>query len=181
MYTIVTGAGGFIGFHLCRRLILEGVKVIGIDNFNSYYDQTLKRDREKFLLELAKSQKVDFKIFDANIENEILIKDIFQKYKPNKVVNLAAQAGVRYSITNPDAYIKSNLLGFAVILECCRAHKIDHLVYAAAVRFMAGILKCLSQKIKVLIIQLVSMQPQRKAMNLWLIVIVTFMIFPQLD
>ncbi len=138
MYTFITGAAGFIGFHLCKRLILEGVKVIGIDNFNSYYDQSLKRNREKFLLELAKSQKVDFKIFDANIENEILIKDIFQKYKPNKVVNLAAQAGVRYSITNPDAYIKSNLLGFAVILECCRAHKIDHLVYASSSSVYGG-------------------------------------------
>ncbi len=138
MYTLVTGAGGFIGFHLCKRLILEGVKVIGIDNFNSYYDKTLKRNREKFLLELAKSQKVDFNIIEANIEDEMLIKDIFQKYRPNKVVNLAAQAGVRYSITNPDAYIKSNLFGFATILECCRAHKIDHLVYASSSSVYGG-------------------------------------------
>ena len=138
MYTLVTGAAGFIGFHLCKRLILEGIDVIGIDNFNTYYDQSLKKDREKFLLELANSQNVDFKIIEANIEDEVSIKDIFQKYNPYNVVNLAAQAGVRYSITNPNEYIRSNLLGFSVILECCRENKVDHLVYASSSSVYGG-------------------------------------------
>jgi len=138
MYTLVTGAAGFIGFHLCKRLILEGIDVIGIDNFNTYYDQSLKKGREKFLLKLANSQNIDFKIIEANIEDEVSIKDIFQKYNPNNVINLAAQAGVRYSITNPNEYIKSNLLGFAVILECCREHKVDHFVYASSSSVYGG-------------------------------------------
>ena len=138
MYTIVTGAAGFIGFHLCKRLILDGIKVVGIDNFNSYYDKSLKSNRTKLLLELAKSKNKNFEIIEANIEDEIVIKNIFIKFKPDKVINLAAQAGVRYSITNPDAYIKSNLIGFGVILECCREHKVDHLVYASSSSVYGG-------------------------------------------
>ena len=138
MYTIVTGAAGFIGFHLCKRLILDGVQVVGVDNFNSYYDKSLKSNRTKFLLELAKSKNKNFEIIEANIEDEIVMKGIFNKFKPDKVINLAAQAGVRYSITNPDAYIKSNLIGFGVILECCREHKVDHLVYASSSSVYGG-------------------------------------------
>ena len=111
MSTLVTGAAGFIGFHLCKRLIKEGISVIGIDNFNSYYDISLKRAREQELFEAAKEYMGEFKMIEVNLEDDEEIKKIFDEYAPKKVVNLAAQAGVRYSIENPKAYIKSNLVG----------------------------------------------------------------------
>ena len=138
MSIIITGASGFIGFHLCRRLIENKLNVIGIDNFNSYYDKNLKIARKEILFDTAKSKQVSFEMFEANIEDEILMKDIFRKFKPKKVVNLAAQAGVRYSITNPSAYIKSNLNGFSVILECCRHNNVEHLVYASSSSVYGG-------------------------------------------
>lgn len=132
---LVTGAAGFIGSNLVKRIYEEvpSATVIGIDNMNAYYDVALKEFRLK---ELAKYSTFTF--VKGNIADKELITDIFEKYKPSIVVNLAAQAGVRYSITNPDAYVESNLVGFFNILEACR-HSYDngqtgveHLVYASS-------------------------------------------------
>ena len=124
MRILVTGASGFIGFHLCKKLIENGNSVLGIDNFNNYYDKSLKISRKDNLIKRAKRMENDFEIIEVDIEDNANMKEIFKKFKPSVVINLAAQAGVRYSITNPESYIKSNLNGFAVILECCRRHKI---------------------------------------------------------
>ena len=132
---LVTGAAGFIGSNLVKRLYndVEDVTVIGIDNMNDYYDVRLKEAR---LVEL--SAHPSFVFVKGSIADKAIITEIFEKYKPQVVVNLAAQAGVRYSITNPDAYIESNLIGFYNILEACRhsydngATGVEHLVYASS-------------------------------------------------
>lgn len=126
---LVTGAAGFIGANLVKRLIadVQSAKIIGIDSVNDYYDVRLKEYR---LEELSKND--NFTFIKGNIADKALIESVFDKYKPTIVVNLAAQAGVRYSITNPDAYIESNLVGFFNILEACRNHQVDHLVYASS-------------------------------------------------
>lgn len=132
---LVTGAAGFIGSNLVKRICEEvpSAKVVGIDSVNDYYDVALKEFR---LNELSKYESFTF--IKGNIANKELITEIFSKYKPAVVVNLAAQAGVRYSITNPDAYVEANLIGFYNILEACR-HSYDdgetgveHLVYASS-------------------------------------------------
>ncbi|MBY0013631.1 GDP-mannose 4,6-dehydratase [Paenibacillus typhae] len=124
---LVTGAAGFIGAGLSKRLLEEGCQVIGIDNINDYYDTNLKHERLKGLISNEK-----FTFVKADISDKVLLMDIFNEYKPNVVVNLAAQAGVRYSIDNPDVYIQSNVIGFFNILEACRAYPVDHLVYASS-------------------------------------------------
>ena len=132
---LVTGAAGFIGSNLVKRLLndVEDVTVIGIDNMNDYYDVKLKEAR---LEELA--SKPSFTFVKGSIADKAIITEIFETHKPQVVVNLAAQAGVRYSITNPDAYIESNILGFYNILEACRhsydkgAAGVEHLVYASS-------------------------------------------------
>ena len=126
---LVTGAAGFIGSNLVKKLFQElpEVQVIGIDNMNDYYDVRLK---EKRLEELM--QYPAFTFVKGNIADKLLINEIFTQYQPQIVVNLAAQAGVRYSITNPDAYIESNLIGFYNILEACRHYEVEHLVYASS-------------------------------------------------
>lgn len=126
---IVTGAAGFIGSNLVKRIYkaTSNVTVIGIDNMNAYYDVALKDFRLKEL-----EQYSTFTFVKGNIADKVLINELFEKYKPSIVVNLAAQAGVRYSITNPDAYIESNLVGFFNILEACRNHPVEHLVYASS-------------------------------------------------
>lgn len=126
---LVTGAAGFIGSNLVKRIYKEtsNVAVIGIDNMNAYYDVTLKDFRLKEL-----EQYSNFTFVKGNVANKVLINELFEKYKPSIVVNLAAQAGVRYSITNPDAYIESNLVGFFNILEACRNYPVEHLVYASS-------------------------------------------------
>jgi nucleoside-diphosphate-sugar epimerase len=126
---LVTGASGFIGANLVKRIFetVEGVTVIGIDNMNDYYDVRLKEYRLDTLSKYPTYHFVKGSIADKN-----LITEIFDKYKPQIVVNLAAQAGVRYSITNPDAYIESNLIGFYNILEACRHYPVEHLVYASS-------------------------------------------------
>lgn len=125
----VTGAAGFIGSNLVKRIYKEtpNVTVIGIDNVNAYYDVALKDFRLKEL-----EQYSTFTFVKGNIADKVLINELFEKYKPSIVVNLAAQAGVRYSITNPDAYIESNLVGFFNILEACRNYPVEHLVYASS-------------------------------------------------
>ena len=127
---LVTGAAGFIGANLVKRLLNEfdGVKVIGIDSITDYYDVRLKYER---LEELA-SYGDRFVFIKDNIANKQAIDNLFSEYNPQVVVNLAAQAGVRYSITNPDAYIESNLIGFYNILEACRHNEVEHLVYASS-------------------------------------------------
>ena len=126
---LVTGAAGFIGSNLVKRIYKEtsNVTVIGIDNMNAYYDVALKDFRLKEL-----EQYSTFTFVKGNIADKKLINELFEKYKPLIVVNLAAQAGVRYSITNPDAYIESNLVGFFNILEACRNYPVEHLVYASS-------------------------------------------------
>ena len=127
---LVTGAAGFIGANLVKRLLNEfdSVKVIGIDNITEYYDVRLKYER---LQELS-AYGDRFVFIKGNIAKKEIIESIFTDYHPQVVVNLAAQAGVRYSITNPDAYIESNLIGFYNILESCRHHSVEHLVYASS-------------------------------------------------
>lgn len=126
---LVTGAAGFIGSNLVKKLCQANTEdqVIGIDNMNDYYDVRLKEQRLKDL-----EQYAGFTFIKGNIADKQLINDVFQQYQPQIVVNLAAQAGVRYSITNPDAYIESNLIGFYNILEACRHHEVEHLVYASS-------------------------------------------------
>lgn len=126
---LVTGAAGFIGANLVRRICEESPSstVIGIDSLNDYYDVTLKEYRLK---ELEKDPS--FVFIRGNIADKSLMFEIFEKYRPAVAVNLAAQAGVRYSITNPDAYVESNLIGFFNILEACRHYPVEHLVYASS-------------------------------------------------
>lgn len=125
----VTGAAGFIGSNISKRLLNEinNIRVIGLDNMNDYYDVKIKESR---LNELKKFS--NFIFIKENLADKEKINKIFEEYKPEVVVNLAAQAGVRYSITNPDAYIESNLIGFYNILEACRHNHVEHLVYASS-------------------------------------------------
>lgn len=127
---LVTGAAGFIGANLVKRLLADfaNATVIGLDSVNDYYDVRLKHQRLEELVAFGKR----FIFIQDNIANRQVVERIFTTYSPQVVVNLAAQAGVRYSITNPDAYIESNLIGFYNILEACRHHKIEHLVYASS-------------------------------------------------
>ena len=136
----VTGSAGFIGSNLIMELLhnTESVKIIGIDSVNDYYDVSLKESRLEQIEKLAGEVTGSFEFIKGNIADKALINDIFDQYKPDIVVNLAAQAGVRYSITNPDAYIEANLIGFYNILEACRhsydngAKGVEHLVYASS-------------------------------------------------
>lgn len=126
---LVTGAAGFIGSNLARRLLEEvrDIKVVGIDNMNDYYDVRIKEERLAGL-----NRHDDFVFIKGDISDRQTIDGLFAEYRPAVVVNLAAQAGVRYSITNPDAYVSSNLIGFYNILEACRHHEVEHLVYASS-------------------------------------------------
>ena len=123
---IVTGSAGFIGSALCSKLLERGDNVVGLDNHNDYYDPKIKADRLSQLEEYT-----NYLHYRVNIADQNSLEEIFNDNQPHKVVNLAAQAGVRYSLENPLAYINSNILGFANILENCRHHKVEHLVYAS--------------------------------------------------
>ncbi|WP_156573220.1 GDP-mannose 4,6-dehydratase [Bacillus luti] len=124
---LVTGAAGFVGYFLSKKLLEQGCQVIGVDNINDYYDVNLKYAR---LEQLKPYEKFTF--IKGDISDKDMITQIFEEYKPNIVINLAAQAGVRYSIENPDVYIQSNIIGFYNILEACRHYPVDHLVYASS-------------------------------------------------
>jgi len=123
----VTGAAGFIGFHLCRRLLARGDTVVGIDNLNDYYDVSLKEAR---LNQLETSK--NFRFLRLDLADRESIEGLFARERPRRVVNLAAQAGVRYSLQNPHAYVSSNLVGFLNVLEGCRNTNVEHLVYASS-------------------------------------------------
>ncbi|WP_317460128.1 SDR family NAD(P)-dependent oxidoreductase [Bacillus sp. SM-B1] len=124
---LVTGAAGFVGYFLSKRLLEQGCQVIGVDNINDYYDVNLKHAR---LEQLKPYEKFTF--IKGDISDKDMVTKLFEEYKPNIVVNLAAQAGVRYSIENPDVYIQSNIIGFYNILEACRHYPVDHLIYASS-------------------------------------------------
>ena len=127
---LVTGAAGFIGANLVKRLFsdIKEIKVIGIDSITDYYDVNIKYERLKEIEGLER----DWVFIKGSIANKELVDKLFAEYHPAMVVNLAAQAGVRYSITNPDAYVESNLIGFYNLLEACRHHEVEHLVYASS-------------------------------------------------
>ena len=130
MKVLVTGSAGFIGFHVCMKLLEDGYQVVGLDNINDYYDPKLKKARLDILLKHPKSE--NFSFIKEDISNSKKIKQIFDTQKFSYVIHLAAQAGVRYSINNPEAYVKSNLIGFMSILEACKASKIKHLIFASS-------------------------------------------------
>ena len=130
MTILVTGAAGFIGYHTCQHLLQRGDKVVGIDNINDYYDVSLKYARLKQLEQSENSRNFEFRKLDL-VDRDGLTA-LFKEFKFEKVVNLAAQAGVRYAAINPYAYVDSNIVGFVNILECCRHNNVAHLVYASS-------------------------------------------------
>lgn len=126
MRILVTGAAGFIGYHLASRLLADGHEVVGIDNLNDYYSVALKNDR------LALLARPGFSFEKLEMADADALPALFEMYKFDRVVHLAAQAGVRYSLENPAAYIQANLVAFGTLLECCRRHSVGHLVYASS-------------------------------------------------
>ncbi len=130
---LITGGAGFIGFYLSKALLEKGAKVIGIDNLNDYYEVSLKEDRLKILEKFPEYQFVK-----GDISDKEAVFRVFEKFAPHVVINLAAQAGVRYSIDNPDAYIQSNIVGFFHILEACRHFPVEHLVFASSSSVYGG-------------------------------------------
>ena len=133
---LVTGAAGFIGSEIVKRLLSVGVKVCGIDNLNNYYNPLLKKRRIETIEEISQNNLWSF--YKENIEDSDKIDEIFQKHNPDIVINLAAQAGVRYSIENPMSYVKSNLVGFLNILQGCRNYNVEHLIYASSSSVYGG-------------------------------------------
>lgn len=142
MKILITGTAGFIGFHLAKRLLDRGDTIVGIDNINDYYDVNLKyarlaetginRDAEKWHAKIQSTKYENYSFVRMNLEDREQLNQLFQQEKFDKVCNLAAQAGVRYSLENPHAYINSNIVGFISILEACRHHNIKHLAYASS-------------------------------------------------
>jgi UDP-glucuronate 4-epimerase len=124
---LVTGAAGFIGFHVAQKLLADGSAVVGLDNMNDYYDVSLKEARLAIL-----QQEKNFRFIRGDLADRQAMENLFEKERPEIVIHLAAQAGVRYSITNPRAYVDSNLVGFINILEGCRHHQVQHLVFASS-------------------------------------------------
>jgi UDP-glucuronate 4-epimerase len=127
MKILVTGVAGFIGFHLSRRLLADGYEVIGVDNLNNYYDDTLKKERLNIIEKMP-----HFHFFKLNLEETGSLNSIFENHQIEIVINLAAQAGVRYSITHPHSYVESNITGFLNVLEACRNYSVKHLIYASS-------------------------------------------------
>ncbi len=148
MSILVTGAAGFIGFYLSTRLLEKGIPVIGFDNLNPYYDKALKKARLEELIKTSSERKTKFLFLEEDLENRVAIENAFlakdvtgsdiKISKPKKVIHLAAQAGVRYSIENPYAYVQANLVGFINIIEACRNNNIEHLLYASSSSVYGG-------------------------------------------
>jgi len=148
MSVLVTGAAGFIGFHLCQRLLERGTPVLGFDNLNPYYDPALKRARLALLEQQAARNGTPFALIQANLEDAAAVQAACRGQTPDgqalppgpprRLVNLAAQAGVRYSIDNPAAYVQANMVGFSHVLEGCRHNGIEHLVYASSSSVYGG-------------------------------------------
>lgn len=136
MKVLVTGVAGFIGYYVAQRLLARGDEVIGVDNLNDYYDVALKHARLDNLRQLSTAQTFQFHPFD--IADAVAMQNLFSEAKPQRVVHLAAQAGVRYSLQNPSAYAQSNLVGFTNILEGCRHQGVEHLVYASSSSVYGG-------------------------------------------
>ncbi len=127
MNILVTGAAGFIGFHICKLLLEKGHQVVGLDNLTPYYSVELKKDRVRILEDYSQ-----FKFLFSALEDKKVLEENFKKYEFEYVVHMAAQAGVRYSLDHPMSYINSNIVGFLNILECCRAYKVKHLIFASS-------------------------------------------------
>lgn len=130
---LVTGGAGFIGFYLSKALLEKGAQVVGLDNLNDYYEVSLKEDRLSVLKEYP-----GYRFVKADLADKEAVLGLFEEYHPQIVINLAAQAGVRYSIDNPDAYIQSNIVGFFNILEACRHYPVEHLVFASSSSVYGG-------------------------------------------
>ena len=136
---LITGGAGFIGFHLTKRLLTEGADVIGFDNLNDYYDVQLKVDRLQILQQMsAVDGNGSYRFVKGDLADKETVMQLFAEYKPQIVVNLAAQAGVRYSIDHPDSYIQSNIIGFYDILEACRHYPVEHLLFASSSSVYGG-------------------------------------------
>lgn len=135
---LVTGAAGFIGFHLSRRILTEGTPVVGIDNLNDYYDPKIKLKRVQILKETARRSNIPFELIETDLRDSDGIVSAFERNSYSSVINLAAQAGVRYSIENPNEYIQSNLVGFGNILEACRNKGVEQLIYASSSSVYGG-------------------------------------------
>lgn len=133
MKILITGAAGFIGFHLSQKLLKQDYQIIGIDNLNDYYDPSLKQSRLEIL-----GEHNNFNFHKVDLKDKAAVDHIFKTYQPTHVINLAAQAGVRYSIENPYAYVDSNLTGFMNILEACRNYPVEHLLYASSSSVYGG-------------------------------------------
>ena len=132
MKFLVTGNAGFIGFHICRKLLERGDTVVGLDNLNQYYDIGLKRSRLKILKKIGISKKKKYFFHKIDLLNRKKIQKVFRKYKFDRVIHLAAQAGVRYSLKNPEAYIKSNQVGFFNVIDLACKFKVPHFIYASS-------------------------------------------------
>jgi UDP-glucuronate 4-epimerase len=133
MKILITGAAGFIGYHLSKKLLDDSYQIIGIDNLNDYYDTSLKQSRLEIL-----GKYNNFNFHKVDLKDKTAVDKIFETYQPTHVINLAAQAGVRYSIENPYAYVDSNLIGFMNILEACRNYPVEHLLYASSSSVYGG-------------------------------------------
>ena len=138
MKILITGSAGFIGYHLSKELLSKSNSVIGLDNINSYYSKKLKLDRLKEIELKSKKFNFSWDFVKADLANEKVIERIFKKFSPEIVINLAAQAGVRYSLENPSSYISSNLIGFHNILECCKKYPVKNLIYASSSSVYGG-------------------------------------------
>jgi len=143
MRILVTGAAGFIGFHVCKSLIKDGNQIIGLDNLNDYYDTNLKKDRIKELINISEKNENIFRFIKIDLVDSNNLEQIFSNHndinsKISIVIHLAAQAGVRYSIDNPSAYVQSNLVGFCNIIEIAKKHKVEHFYYASSSSVYGG-------------------------------------------
>lgn len=138
MKVLVTGSAGFIGFHTVAKLLRRGDAVVGFDNVNDYYDTGLKEDRLAHLQQLATETGASYEFVRANLADRASVEACFETHQFDRVIHLAAQAGVRYSIENPHAYVESNLVGFVNVLEACRQHQVGHLTYASTSSVYGG-------------------------------------------